>query len=100
MDIDIVDRLRGWVPQHGPLSDQKLDALEAATEITQLRAQVEVMRDALEAVIRWEMPITGKFHKSGDPMSYGHCYGSNGERDYIRDLATQALAKVKEVGRE
>lgn len=76
------------------------DTQEAATEITRLREQVEVMRVALETVIHWNMPSTGKFHEDGSPMSYGYCFGSNGERDYIRQVATQALAKVKDVGCE
>jgi len=52
---------------------------------------------ALQAVVAWELPETGKFWPDHDgtdsdrPMSYGAAYGSNGERDYFRNLARQAL---------
>lgn len=50
---------------------------------------------ALEKVARWhgEFPATGKFFDAEEtrPMSYAAAYGSNGERDYMRRVAQQAL---------
>jgi len=59
-----------------------------------LAARVQKMRKALERISRWngEFPPTGIFRKGADEtMSYGAAYGSNGERDYMRYVAGQAL---------
>ena len=49
--------------------------------------------EALERIRRWhgEFPETGEVLESGDPVSYGLQYGSNGERDYMRQVAAAAL---------
>jgi len=52
----------------------------------------EELRKALQTVARWELPPTGKTWDDGSPMSYAACYGSNGERDYMRQVALNALA--------
>lgn len=51
------------------------------------------MRSALEKIERWfgEFPATGKTWDDGSTMSYSACYGSNGERDYMRGIAKDAL---------
>ncbi len=53
------------------------------------------MREALERIARWhgEFPETGKFwdEEKTRPMSYATAYGSNGERDFMRQLALDAL---------
>jgi|688.fasta_scaffold964552_2 hypothetical protein len=61
--------------------------------IAELRSENERMRRALERVAKWhgEFPPTGKTWPTGEPMSYGAAYGSNGERDYMRALAREAL---------
>ena len=48
---------------------------------------------ALARIEQWfgEFPPTGKTYKDGTPMSYLGAYGSNGERDYMRAVAGQAL---------
>lgn len=48
---------------------------------------------ALKAIREWQLPSTGKFwdEEKTQPMSYGACYGSNGERDYFKWLANEAL---------
>lgn len=66
-----------------------------------LVAEVERLRAALEKIERWfgEFPETGKFWENDDgsqsdrPMSYGACYGSNGERDFMRLVARAALSE-------
>ena len=52
------------------------------------------MRRALERIAKWigEFPDTEQKWPDGSPMSYGDAYGSNGERDYMRRLAREALA--------
>jgi hypothetical protein len=69
---------------------------EGAPEHGELASLVET----LERIERWEMPKTGKFWTNADgttsdrPMSYAACYGSNGERDLIRSIASAALQKL------
>jgi hypothetical protein len=61
--------------------------------------RVEKLEGALEKIERWhgELPATGRFwdDSAGEPkerpMSYSAVYGSNGERDYMRAIAAQAL---------
>jgi len=50
--------------------------------------------EALSQIERWDgFPSTGKtWPESGEPMSYSACFGSNGEREFMRQLAAQALA--------
>jgi hypothetical protein len=52
-----------------------------------------VMRAALERIARWhgEFPDTGKTWPTGGAVSYAAEYGSNGERDYMRQIAVDAL---------
>lgn len=55
--------------------------------------RVAKLEEALKQISDWSLPSTGQFW-DGDkarPMSYGACYGSNGERDYFKKIATRAL---------
>ena len=60
--------------------------------------QIEKYRKALGKIARWfdEFPATGQFwdEEKTNPMSYGACFGSNGERDFMRKIATDALKTV------
>jgi hypothetical protein len=50
---------------------------------------------ALERIERWhgEFPETGRtWPTTGNPITFGMAYGSNGERDYMRGIAREALA--------
>lgn len=53
------------------------------------------MRLALERIAKWhgEFPDTGKTGEDGSPISYGAWWGSNGERDYMRNVAHAALTE-------
>lgn len=55
--------------------------------------KAEKYEKALKAIANWQLPVTGQFWDDDktQPMSYGACYGSNGERDYMKALATAAL---------
>lgn len=74
--------------------------LVPAAEVAELREQLAEMRAALTRIEKWddEFPQTGEFWPNTDgttsdrPMSYGACYGSNGERDYMRSVARDALS--------
>ena len=69
-----------------------------AAEMDKLRARLEVAVGALEAVNGWKMPETGRHWDDGEIMSYGACFGSNGERDFIRNLSREALDKIRGMG--
>jgi hypothetical protein len=58
-----------------------------------LRATVSAQAAALQTIVDWQTPKTGKFHPDGNEMSYGWCYGSNGERDHFREIARATLAQ-------
>ena len=51
------------------------------------------MREALEFIVDWKLP---KVEFRGEMISYGTARGSNGERDYIKQIAATALQPVKE----
>ena len=60
------------------------------------------MQSALEKIARWhgEFPDTNRYWDPKKPqcadnqMSYAACYGTNGERDYMRQVARDALVKI------
>lgn len=60
--------------------------------------KVAEMENALTRIARWigEFPETGCTWGDGSPMSYSAAYGVNGERDYMRNLALQALGQTGE----
>lgn len=57
----------------------------------------KTLRAALERIARWhgEFPPTGRTWDDGSPMSYAACFGSNGERDYMRQIARVALEQTQ-----
>ena len=58
--------------------------------------QIKILREALIVIENWQFPSTGQFwdKECTRPISYGACYGSKGERDYIRSVATKALTQT------
>jgi hypothetical protein len=70
-------------------------------EHLQLKERAEKMEAALSIVRDWKLPATGRFWDDGKktrPLSYEAAYGSNGVRDYMKNIANDALAcKGKEV---
>ena len=48
---------------------------------------------ALKKIEKWfgEFPDSGKTWEDGNPMSYGASFGSNGERDFMRQIARAAI---------
>jgi hypothetical protein len=52
----------------------------------------------LQKVANWELPSTGTFWDPRDrtqPISYEAAHGSNGVRDYFKDLARKLLNEIK-----
>lgn len=63
------------------------------TCVPPLKRQLKQLRAVLFRIATWfgEFPETGRTLENGEPMSYGAVNGSNGERDYMRRLAEEAL---------
>lgn len=55
--------------------------------------RIAELEKALKRIETWrgEFPDTGRQWDDGSPMSFGACFGSNGERDFMRQIATDAL---------
>lgn len=70
-----------------------LDALRVA--VSALVAERDAMKAALTRIEKWhgEFPPTGEFWDAERtrPISYAVKHGSNGERDYMREVARAAL---------
>lgn len=70
-------------------------------EVRQLLDHIETIQNenrkmvvALDKIAKWfgEFPETGRtWEGSGEPMSYGAVNGSNGERDFMRQIAREAM---------
>ena len=67
----------------------------SSTDYTNLENQNEILKKALRRIEKWfdEFPPTGRYwdHDETDEMSYTAAYGSNGERDYMMGIASEAL---------
>lgn len=78
-----------------PESQSLLTALEqVSNEVAQECLQkTKVMEVALRRIANWQLPSTDEFvdEEKTIPASYGFLYGSNGERDYMRNIAKNAL---------
>lgn len=66
----------------------------AASLLIEAQERIKSLEIALQVVAKWSFPETGKFWDDDktQPMSFGACYGSNGERDYMRSIANEALS--------
>jgi hypothetical protein len=64
-----------------------------------LELRVKKLESALTRIEKWfgEFPETGEFwdEEKTRPISYAANYGTNGERDYIRNIAREALLEEK-----
>lgn len=73
--------------------EQRKELARLRAENATLQRRCDGLEKALRTIIAWgPFPDTGNFHEDGTPMSYSFCYGSNGQRDYMRDIAKAALA--------
>lgn len=67
---------------------------QAAEMIESQRNEIKRLRAALVRIEKWfgEFPPTdATWPESGNPVSYGAQFGSNGERDFMRGIARDAL---------
>lgn len=63
-------------------------------ELAQQQRRIQRLEDTLRTIADWRADQLPRIPYSDDPtktMSYGAAYGSNGERDYFRKLALEAL---------
>jgi hypothetical protein len=62
--------------------------------VKELRQENARHRTALLRISKWfgEFPPTGRTWEDGTAMSYSAAFGSNGERDYMRQVADDALS--------
>lgn len=69
-----------------------LDTLEH-TQKALIKANNRVIQcqAALLKIARWHGEFPPAFGRDGKPSSYGLEYGSNGERDYMRQIALNAV---------
>lgn len=65
---------------------------QAMADLSAAEAERDRLREALCVIAKWKLPPSGKTWDDGTPMSYGAAFGSNGERDYVRTVASNALA--------
>jgi hypothetical protein len=79
--------------------------MEAAKALQGLLAEAvgkteTALERALRRIAKWhgEFPGTGKFYdaEKTQPMSYAGAFGSDGERDYMRKIAQEALDRTNE----
>jgi hypothetical protein len=56
--------------------------------LDQANARIAELEHALCLIYEWEAPLVDD---NGVKRSYSYMYGSNGERDYFRDLAFNSL---------
>lgn len=80
------------------LAEERIrEVLKINARIAELERQQTVLVKALSKIEKWfgEFPPTGKTWATGEEMSYSAAYGSNGERDFMRSVAREALAAVK-----
>lgn len=74
--------------------NQHIEIQKLKYDIEAIQAQCNRYMTALKIIQQWQLPATGKFwdNDKTQPMSYGACYGSNGERDFMRNIANEALS--------
>lgn len=67
---------------------------ERNRECVELRERCGRLEGALKRIAKWhgEFPPSHRAWDDGSPMSYSAAFGSNGERDYMREIARTALA--------
>lgn len=75
------------------LSPSLKEAIKAKEELDKIKVENNRLRAALERIEKWhgEFPDTGRQWDDGEAMSYMACFGSDGERDYMREAARLAL---------
>jgi hypothetical protein len=73
-------------------------ALTVALVLCPLHEHAEDLYEALQQIENWKFPKSGKRWPNGKEMSYSAAFGSNGERDFMREIARKALLKARGEG--
>lgn len=81
------------------MDTHSLSELLVTAKALRSNKQFNRMKEALEQIVEWKMPSTGLFWNDDKtrPQSWSSAYGSNGERDVIKNIAATALAEEKEI---
>lgn len=61
---------------------------------SELYKRIEKLTHALQTIMTWDKQTFPKVQDLHDPTkfwNYGFAYGSNGERDYMRSIAAEAM---------
>lgn len=71
----------------------RLEDVPVEEKLQAAEAKADRYEKALRFIQAWQFPPTGQFWDDDKlkPMSYAACYGSNGEQDFMRNVATEAL---------
>ncbi len=69
--------------------------LELREKLAEQTRKLSAAREALALIYAWNSFPSGGKWEDGREMSYGMAYGSNGERDYMRGIAFEALELTK-----
>ncbi|MEM7696918.1 MAG: hypothetical protein AAF236_00775 [Verrucomicrobiota bacterium] len=69
--------------------------LDLAAEVAELSIENKRYATALRKIAKWfgEFPSSGRTWDNGEEMSYGAAFGSKGERDFMRKVASEALER-------
>ncbi len=93
-DLDAMAHSMAYAARRATIrqAEQAIVALENRNQ-DQAKA-LELALDTLRRIAQW----TGEFPEvkdsNGKKCSYAYLYGSNGERDFMRDLAYQTVVKI------
>lgn len=71
----------------------------AEARVVAVEMERDRLREALTKIEKWsDFPVTGRYWDEDSktrPMSYGACYGTNGERNYMRGVARAAIESTQ-----
>ena len=90
---DNLELIKEYLGNGGLFNPEMMEHEKVRDLIMACREEIKLLRATLGKIERWEMPQTGRFwdEEKMHPMRYSECYGSNGERDYVRRIAEAAL---------
>jgi hypothetical protein len=64
--------------------------------VNNITQKLAIAESALKKIAKWhgEFPPSGQKYPTGEEMSFGAAYGSNGERDHMRQVAQFAYQNI------
>lgn len=93
--IDMHYMEEGWKIKYDEL---KADYEQYVKDFNHLYAEHQRLADALKIIQNWQLPPTGQFwdKEQTQPMSFEAAYGSNGVRDFMCNVANEALSECQQ----